>query len=233
MGISHCASVNLEINGITCDRTFQSIVDEDMSWVFADVDAALAAGSLAELCGCTCGADSAEPQEPCMCATSWTSPGECEETQNGCPAFACEDPAQPRWCIVANDGCIGDLGGYMECDDDTPVFGGGELTIAEVFGEYFCVGEYSRCVGLGKEDCEAEGVSLFSDGVCDWVLNVAAHKAEETSVLQQAIQKLNAPLMNGLALVGLLSASIFAYLCVKNRTMWKFQPLDQWDDDEL
>ena len=44
MGISHCASVNLEINGITCDRTFQSMVDQGMSWVFADVDAALAAG---------------------------------------------------------------------------------------------------------------------------------------------------------------------------------------------
>jgi len=72
--------------------------------------------------------EKAEPQDSCMCVTSWTSPGECEVTQYGCPAFACEDPAEPRWCIVADDGCIGgNLGGYMECDDDTPVFGESEV----------------------------------------------------------------------------------------------------------
>jgi len=76
MGISHCASVNLEINGITCDRTFQSMVDQGMSWVFADVDAALAAASLAELCGCTCGGDSA-PEDS-------SEDGDCLYTQPIC-----------------------------------------------------------------------------------------------------------------------------------------------------
>jgi len=36
-----------------------------------------------------------------------------------------------------------------------------------------CVGEIesmnAQCVGLGKADCEAQGVSIFSDGVCDWI----------------------------------------------------------------
>merc|ERR1712012_758283 len=66
---------------------------------------------------------SAGSEEACVCATEWTSPGECEETQYGCPAVACDDPSEPRWCIIANDGCATDLGGYTECDDDTPVFG--------------------------------------------------------------------------------------------------------------
>jgi len=41
--------------------------------------------------------------------------------------------------------------------------------------EYVCVGEISsmdaRCSALdNQEDCESEGVSPFSDGVCDWVM---------------------------------------------------------------
>jgi len=64
-----------------------------------------------------------DPTEECVCVTEWTSPSECEETQTGCPAVACDSPDEPRWCIVANPGCATDLGGYTECDDSTPVYG--------------------------------------------------------------------------------------------------------------
>merc|ERR1712117_650267 len=41
---------------------------------------------------------------------------------------------------------------------------------------YHCEGEISsfddRCGALmTQEDCEAEGVNVFSDGVCDWVMD--------------------------------------------------------------
>jgi len=67
--------------------------------------------------------------EECVCATEWTSPGECDETQFGCPDVACDSATEARWCIIANDGCSTDLGGYTECDDSTPVFGHEEESV--------------------------------------------------------------------------------------------------------
>merc|ERR1719197_472325 len=61
-----------------------------------------------------------------MCVTEWDAEECGSEKQYGCPAKACDAPRDPdasRWCVIANKGCRTDLGGWAECDDNTPVFG--------------------------------------------------------------------------------------------------------------
>merc|ERR1719483_170487 len=87
MGISHCASVNLEVNGIECDTSFQRLIDDGMGWIFTDERVAQRYGNLRSLCGCTC-----ERQDRCSDVV--------------CPAEVCEDGSEPP---VPEDSCCGDL----------------------------------------------------------------------------------------------------------------------------
>jgi len=44
----------LAVNGLTCDKSFQEMIDDDYSFLFVDINAARSAGSLHALCQCTC-----------------------------------------------------------------------------------------------------------------------------------------------------------------------------------
>ena len=68
----------------------------------------------------------------CMCSTEWSVPEEigCEEIQYGCPDIACDDKNEPRWCLLAENPCKSSTeyplyldDDYMECGDDSPIFG--------------------------------------------------------------------------------------------------------------
>jgi len=85
---------------------------------------------------------------------SWDGVAPCGETAPVCRG--CED----YWSC-------GKYGLVASCDGSRNVF-----CVADVSGT--CVGEISsfddRCGALdNQDDCEAEGVSVFSNGVCDWI----------------------------------------------------------------
>ena len=62
-----------------------------------------------------------------MCAGTWTSKDDAEKFSacigaKGCPSASCDDDPM-RWCITSKVNCTGTEvdGGWMYCDDTTPV----------------------------------------------------------------------------------------------------------------
>ena len=44
----------LELNGVTCDQSFQEIIDDGFHFMFSNINAAISASSLQAICECTC-----------------------------------------------------------------------------------------------------------------------------------------------------------------------------------
>lgn len=110
--------------------------------------------------------------EPCVCAADWTQPGYCDTTQHGCPAVACDDPDEPRWCKIENIGCATDDGGYTECGDATPVHGANADTDSDTDSPECAL--YATEYNCVYNDCD------WDHGVCTDKDNAA--EADETAV---------------------------------------------------
>jgi len=117
---------------------------------------------------CDCDGDCFEQPALCSCA-------EAQACCNTEPMTTDEGTTAPAAGILCPDMPITD---YCDCESDcleNPSFCACETAqacCADYAGR--CVGEISsmdsRCARLtNEEDCEAEGVNAFSDGICDWI----------------------------------------------------------------
>merc|ERR1740123_3053570 len=99
--------------------------------------------------------------------------GELSSFESRCSALMTEEDCVSEGVSAFSDGVCDWIATVEEVE---PTTNPSASPTPVVTSEGYCVGELSsfesRCsVLMTEEDCVSEGVSAFSDGVCDWIAN--------------------------------------------------------------